>query len=305
MTYRIFVFGDSILDTGNTWIESNGTFPNPTLYPLHRFTNGLSMADYIGKQCTKNQVINSQAINSLNSFINKDVLINFSVASAHAETSPDKTNGISQLIDRYEGLANKSKECARIQSCDLVILEVGSNDVNSILRLENQTEAIQLYGTNMAAAVERLYTLGMRRLALFDVSPIQLSPKSLSLPIDEQNAIEKIVASLNTCLSSEVHLVATKLDQLDITLVPYNNIITSIAYQFTQFGLSNIRDAFLESEYRQDYFSTHDVRGYAFWDQIHPTNAGIEVAMPLLGKHLCPVKVQVSEPSHFISCCGL
>lgn len=131
---QLYIFGDSLSDTGNIYRATGGAYPSSPPYFQGRYSNGLVWVEYLasGLKLTPKQSTN--------------------FAFGGATTGTSSMNGIPGLLAQVD---NFTKAHPDINPNALYVLWAGANDYlygtsNSTMPIENLSKAIHLLSTRGA-----------------------------------------------------------------------------------------------------------------------------------------------------------
>ncbi|KAK9070645.1 hypothetical protein SSX86_011047 [Deinandra increscens subsp. villosa] len=199
-----FIFGDSLVDSGNNNGLVTAAKANYTPYGVDfpqgvtgRFTNGLTMADIIGQLLGFSNFIPSYAMTN-NGEINSGVNYGSGGAGIRDETGRNLGDRISMnkqllrhatIVSRLSNLQrNKTFTNEYIQKC-IYIIYMGSNDyINNYLMPNNYSTSTKYtpdqYATVLiqqySQQLKSLYELGARKIAVFGLGFIGCTPYEIS-----------------------------------------------------------------------------------------------------------------------------
>lgn len=252
---KMYVFGDSLSDTGNVFAETkflNSLFPDtiPVIPPSPfyfngRFSNGPVWVEYLAEDLQVQPT----------SF--------FNFAYGGATTGTDNT-----IIPFLPGLKTQVNSFASqnipVLNNDLFIVLAGANDY-----LPTQSPTFTPYTTakesvkNITQTVDQLSQKGAKNILVVNLPDLGKLPLTLGTPNSEH--LSKLTVSHNKAL-------AKGLGKLQKKLSPDTKLYTLDLYsQFNQwlsnpaqFGFSNVNTPCL-------LVACPTPNEYIFWDQIHPT----------------------------------
>ena len=240
---RIFVFGDSLSDTGNFYRLSGG-YPPPPFFQ-GRFSNGRlwveQLADALGMEIAAGD--------------------NYAVAGA--TTGFINVNG-----PAYPGLVGEiasfraTRNAAEAQGA-LFVVWAGANDF--FVALATGQAPAELIGNgvgNTVQAIQQLWQSGARHIMVVNVPDLGLTPYALGLNIGAP--VTQLSAAYNQVLNSA-------LDSLASAGIPTIRVdafatLRTMVTQPAQFGFTNVTDQLIIVGGNPDEF--------LFWNEVHPTTAG-------------------------------
>jgi phospholipase/lecithinase/hemolysin len=274
----LYVFGDSLSDSGNTFKLGNG-FPPPPY--AGRFSNGPVWVEYLGQELGLTPALFSD-VSTGATF--KDG-INFAVGGA--TTGIDNTlASTASFVSLFPGLANLPGLQQQIdaftrlipagESADpnaLYIVWAGANDYlpNAGMFTPAQTPIQPL--SNLTNAVASLDRLGAKNIMVVNLPPLGNTPLVLGLNQSFPGASQSFntlagfhnqgLEGLKEQVSPDVNLI-----DLDINTF-FNQVISDPA----KFGFTNSTDSCLNLT---PLIPCSNPDKYLFWDQFHPTTAAHE-----------------------------
>ena len=250
----LFIFGDSLSDTGNLF-DLTGFPPFP--YADGRFTNGDIWSDYFTDSLAfePEQVSNFAVGGSTTGDVNALETLIEGLAGVDL-TLP----GLSNQIDSYlTSLAGNQSD-----SDGLYVVWAGAND---LFNVPDDPADIPGFLTssinNIAEAISRLAAEGADTFLVPNLPNLGLTPRALSSGNSTQ--IESLSIAFNTGLAGALETLESK---LDIDIVEFDVLSgTADIINFSEsFGFTNVTDPLIRQ------FPPVD-SGFFWWDDIHPTTA--------------------------------
>ena len=244
---RIFVFGDSLSDTGNLFRLSGGYPPPP--YFEGRFSNGPlwveQLADALGMEIAAGD--------------------NYAVGGATTGhfNSNDGLNGrvYPGLLDEIASF--KATRSAADAQGALFVVWAGANDFFLALATGQDPEVLIGNGVgNTVQAIQQLWQAGARHILVVNVPDLGLTPYALGLNVG--GPVTQLSAAYNQVLSSA-------LDSLASAGIPTIRVdafatLRKMVAQPAQFGFTNVTDPLI--------MVGGNAHGFLFWDFVHPTTEG-------------------------------
>lgn len=270
---QMYVFGDSLSDTGNVFNVSQQTigtgFPPPP-YFNGRFSNGPNWVDYLAQDLN----LNPTPYTALATGIIPTQGINF--AFGGATTGLDNTiapllPGLQQQIGLF---ANTVPTDQAADPNALYVLWAGANDY-----LPTQSPTFQPFDNpdttigNLSFALNTLATIGAKNFLVLNLPDLGQLPLTNNTPIsDSLNTLSDLH---NTNLNTTLHAFSNTPGNLSIWLVDVNSLIADAFANPGNFGFTNVTDACLNN--LDCVVGGQSVQNqYLFWDNIHPTTASHE-----------------------------
>jgi phospholipase/lecithinase/hemolysin len=239
---QLYIFGDSLSDTGNIYRATGGVYPSSPPYFQGRYSNGLVWVEYLasGLKLTSEQRTN--------------------FAFGGATTGSSGMNGIPGLLAQVD---NFTKAHPDINPNALYVLWAGANDYlygtsNSTMPIENLSKAIQLLSTRGAKKilVANIPDLGKLPSTRYTANSNSLSQSAIA----HNQSLAKSFEVLNDKLGHDTQII-----ELDVNSL-YREAITEPA----KFGFTNVTNACLNN----NVAVCDNPDKFLFWDGIHPTTAG-------------------------------
>ncbi len=237
---QIYIFGDSLSDSGNLFQLTGGTIPYSPLYLPGRATNGLVWVEDL-----------SQSLG-----VEANSVHNFAIAGA--------TSGSQNVLQGFPGLDfqlnNFILTSGKATANDLFVLWAGTNDYN-VYGVDTNTVV-----PNLARGINVFTEKGARNIVvvnLFDLGKIPGAQGSVELT----NATNNHNRSLNVALGE----IARTNPNLNIIPLDVNALFHEIIAEPSRYGFVNVTDGYL-TEAASGISFTPDQ--YLFIDTIHPTARG-------------------------------
>jgi len=162
----LYVFGDSLTDSGNAYLGTGGAQANPTNgYYFGRFSNGPNFADDISLALLGAPTVPALVHGGLN----------FSVGGADAQFKPGAVSpSFLEQIGLYGTFIG-----APIPSDALVLITFGGNDVRDTIFTGGAID-FAAAGNDFTTGLGQLYGLGARNFVIVDTPDIGLLPVSIA-----------------------------------------------------------------------------------------------------------------------------
>ncbi|MDH3603998.1 MAG: SGNH/GDSL hydrolase family protein, partial [Candidatus Tectomicrobia bacterium] len=269
----LFVFGDSLVDTRNTFLATQGRpeGPVPVSPPYFegRFSNGVVGSEGLAAQ------LGLMAEPSLRGGTNYAF-----GGSRTLRTGPPELPGLLTQVDIFIA-AHPS-----VDSDALHMLSAGSNDLRDLLlagsESSEQTQAsVQTIVGHIIEAIERLAGHQGATFLVLNVPDLGRTPESQAAGFQE--AATALVMSFNQVLESALTTLEAELDIRIVRLDAFG-LVRRIAARPKRFGLTNVINACLTLE--TSPFLGNPLDGgtpcenpdeHLFWDFIHPSAAAHHV----------------------------
>ncbi len=264
---QIFVFGDSLSDSGNVRNLTGGSFPPAPAYYNGRFSNGPNWIDRFSDSLGLNPVLSTElgAVPPLPSDG-----INFALGGAtsgsgtvaHLATGVPALStlpGLSQQISTFQALYSGP---AAPDPNALFVLWVGGNDY-----LFNVNDPATVLN-NIGAAINSLSSLGAENFLIANL------PDLGETPFADINGGQPVADALNAATQAHNAGLEALLAGLDInySLLDINALFKEALADPAAFDFTNVEDAFL-LDCIQGGICPPGVTpsDYLYWDEIHPS----------------------------------
>ena len=267
----LFVFGDSLSDTGNLFNATSALgFPNPPSPPYFdgRFSNGPVAVEILADKLDLNLSLDS----------------NFAWSGARTGRDndfdrPDLGFEIPGLLDQIDSFAESvGSEGADPEA--LYLVWVGGND---LLFAEDPEAVVTEAVTNIASAVTALADLGAETIAVAQTPDLGRTPFALASGLFEE------ITDASLAFNAGLEETLTSLEEslgIDAILVDLFSISERIAENPSDFGFSNITDPFLVDGVPVD--ATADPGEFFFWDPAHFTTEAHEIYADVFQEAIAP-----------------
>jgi outer membrane lipase/esterase len=189
----LYVFGDSLVDAGNTQqlvVGLGGSDPTPAAagYFDGRFTNGINPADVVNLAIS--------GVNSDNSLAGGR---NFAFGGARARNDgagvPDLAAQVAQFSASVGGVANPNA---------LYLINVGGNDVFDILAGGSAPTIISAAAAAISTSVATLHSMGAQNIIFVGVGDVGSPPSANGAEIPGRNASIALNSAIQAALPSNV-----------------------------------------------------------------------------------------------------
>ncbi|MBH8565412.1 SGNH/GDSL hydrolase family protein [Nostoc sp. CENA67] len=263
----IYVFGDSISDTGNAFAASGNTFPPYPYYFNGRFTNGYNWIDEFAKRLNIDSP--TPYFNVANG-VTPNNGINFAFGGATTTPANTVTNaffGLPQEISAFQSYLNQTQQVADPDA--LYIFWLGANDYLPTdskdfvpFTTPNQTLA------NISNALQTIAGLGAKNLLVVNLPNLGNTPLGLSL----DKSIPGTSSGLNTLTQEHNNGLSQIIKELNANPALDLNIISldvnPILDNITKLGFTNTTEPCF-NKITLTICANPDK--YLYWDEIHPT----------------------------------
>lgn len=275
---NIFVFGDSLTDTGNAHLGADEFgVPDPTPPALGyfdgRLSNGPVWVDYLSQSLGFGLLEPRLAGGT-----------NYSVGGARAVPNADVSPDLAEQL----GLFTTDLAGNAADPNSLYVVNFGGNDARDILHGDADAPDVDDVAPLIAAGVEVLNELGARNILVSGIPNIGLQPeqngeeaegRTLSLALDE---------ALTAALDDLTLAAGTHLFRLD-----YFTVTDAIEADPTAFGFTQPLDLACLSVPG----ASPDCPGFLFFDLLHPTTNAHRLLANAALTALDPTATDVPEPA--------
>ena len=285
---RIYVFGDSLSDTGNL-ASVAGAFPDPPFFEGTRVSNGPVgveiLADGLGLE----------VLPSLHLLASSAVGTNYAVAGANAAGSEpiDLPWQLTAFLAKHGGVA---------PSDALYVVFIGGNDVRAARDAANFLEAWKTLSVGVLAhvgAVRALAVAGATNFLVVNSPDIGLIPETAELALErgDPHLPQRATAYswlYNAMLARRVARVEDRL-KVDVEEFDVFRIFRELIENPETYGFTNAQDACLGPGFvpRPDC----DFDRFVFFDNIHPTARVHEILGRAALRAIAEGTVEVSSPA--------
>ncbi len=283
----LFAFGDSLMDSGNAFAISGGTWPPSPPY-AQRFSNGPVAVEYLaghlGIPLAPSELGGT----------------NYAVGGATTGTRNYSFEigdppGLPATLENTGLLTQVGSFTAAPPSFDpatsLFMVWAGSNDFFlAFAEGENLATTLENAVTNIATAVGLLAAAGGDDLLVLNMPNLALTPFGLAQSPEVQAAMAAVSIAFNAALAEALD--AVRDDALiDLMMFDVAGLVESLAADPAAFGFTNVTEPCIAAG---PAVVAAGCPGFLFFDEVHPTTA----AHSLLGGLLfAQLPQQVPEPA--------
>ncbi|MDJ0555328.1 MAG: SGNH/GDSL hydrolase family protein [Microcoleaceae cyanobacterium MO_207.B10] len=243
----IYVFGDSLSDTGNAFAATGGLIPPSPPYFEGRTSNGQLWVETLAPQL---QLISDPNLNfavngATTGFVNNS-------NNLLPEGAPPLLIGLQAQIDQFIADTGGTDPDA------LYVVWAGANDY-----LGGNTQDVQSAIGNLSVAVNKLAAIGARNFMLPNIPDLGVTPLGLGLPPEQQQGLTLLTEAHNSALVAVSEILEQDPD-INIIDVDIKDLVDNIIANPADFGLTNVTDNFLAS-------GATNPDDFLFFDGVHPT----------------------------------
>ncbi len=267
---RLYVFGDSLSDQGNSFAATGQQLPPSPPYFPGRFSNGPVWTDFLGESLTLAPVTLAEAQTAP-----APQGINFAFGGASTGTTNNNNAllppgspslpGVTTQVELYQSLAASG---AATPDDALYVYWAGANDYVS-----GSATSAQQPLTNIGSDLEALYSSGARNFLVANLPDLGDSPVGQTRGAI---ALSQVSREHNQGLSTLLSDFGQRRSDATVTALDTGAIFETVQQNPTQFGFSSTGNCFAIAEL---FFSTPDPAKLAacgetalFYDELHPTS---------------------------------
>ena len=261
---EIYVFGDSLSETGNFYAATGGTFPPSPLYFDGRFSNGKAWIEHFAKAVGE-PVPTPSILGGSNFAFN-----GARAAGLSPYGTPDLTQQVSSHLLASGGAADPD---------DVFVIWAGANDIffgpslGESDYLRNAIEGIRW-------SIKALSDAGARNIVVLDLPPLGQTPFFNTIPpVSVQ--LDAASSAFNSELANLTCSLRSTLRHVRIADVKISRLFQAASRTPRLFGLQNVTDSatLFDPLTGIGYAATPgvDANRYLFWDSVHPTAHGHKI----------------------------
>ena len=238
----IYVFGDSLSDTGNVFAATFGFFPPRQFYFEGRFSNGPVWVEQLAEELGSPEDTRPAARGGNN----------FAVGGAETTALPAQ---LGSFVGRLES------ESEEIVASDLFVTWIGGNDL-----LNGEEADPEQVAGRIVAHLNALYALGARRFLVNNLPDLSQVPGEIGTPNAARTRARTI--EFNTALARGLSEFASMNSGAEVAQPDIFTLFETFTPVFPVLGFSNVTDR----AYNDDRGTVQeDSETYVFWDELHPT----------------------------------
>lgn len=252
---RLYVFGDSLSDTGNTFELLSGTLPESPPYYKGRFSNGLVWVENLSKQLN----------------IPKELVINYAFGGARAMQDSLPIPSLEKQVTQYIKYNTSADPNA------LYVVWAGANDVMNDVDKLNYKQIMKAVSSRVTAQLRILINHGAKTFFIPNLPNISSTP--LAQEKDALYGNKKYSEHINEMTLLYNQLLAVSLDNLqrEFPEVHFINFDTYDLINESSDILKSYGIKFFTQRCNPNWFaynllsSCSNPQEYLFWDTVHPT----------------------------------
>lgn len=253
---EIYIFGDSLSDTGNVFNATNGLIPPSPTYFHGRFSNGPVWVEYLASD--------------LGLKFNQNT--NFAFGGA---TTGTENIGLATLPGLQQQIESFKLSHIAVNPNSVYILWAGINDYLKYFfnDVPNPADIV----ANLSIAVKTLAEAGAKNILVVNLPDLGKFPVTGG---DKQasDLLRALTKTHNSILNIQLKLLSQALSSdINIILVDVNSLFNRIISNPGEFGLTNVTDSCLSRDLSIVSIGVPNQsvlcipEQFLFWDQIHPT----------------------------------
>ncbi len=276
---EIYVFGDSLSDTGNVFNATGGIIPPSQTYFNGRFSNGPIWVEYLASDLGLKLNLNT----------------NFAYGGA---TTGSKNIGIASLPGLQQQVNSFTSANPSANPNALYVIWAGTNDYLDYFfgDIPNPTQAVN----NLSVAVTALAAVGAKDFVVVNLPDLGNFPV-IGGNNQDSSLLSTFTNAHNSGLTINLNFLSQQLSS-DINIIPLdvNSLFNRIIAAPGEFGFTNVTESCVGdlsvvpiNVPKQPVNCEPDK--FLFWDQVHPTTSAHRLIGELAFSAVKPVPV--SEPS--------
>lgn len=255
---EMFVFGDSLSETGNFYAATGGAFPPSPLYFEGRVSNGKAWVEHLARFVRQPAPTPSLLGGTNFAFIGARA------AGVSAYGTPSVTEQVSSYLVASGGTADPT---------DIFVIWAGANDIFYGPGF-GETDFIPKAIAGIRSSIEALHAAGARKIIVLDLPPLGQTPFfNTNPPVAMQ--LDALAAAFNSELANMLRSLRTELRHVRIADAKISRLFPTITLAPQLFGLQNVVDSatLFDPVSGIGYAPAPgaDANRYLFWDSVHPT----------------------------------
>jgi phospholipase/lecithinase/hemolysin len=266
----LYVFGDSLSDTGNTFAATRGTIPVPRVnnsnrpaYFDGRFSNGPIWVDYFGSQINQPGLKPTPFVTLLANptTIPKDG-VNFAFGGAQTGKVSD-FRGFQNNIPGVLGQVGLLRQNLPVEPNALYSVFGGANDY-----FDGKTvnEVIE----NLTTSIGSLAQGGAKNFLVFNLPNLGESPFGKRSGFSDQ--LNQLTQAHNQQLASAISNLRTSNPDLNIYSVDINTLFNTIRATPAKFGFKDVTNPCVTGNFQQVTNICDNPDDFLFFDSVHPSS---------------------------------
>lgn len=268
----LYVFGDSLSDTGNAFAATQGTIPVPTVnnsdrpaYFDGRFSNGPIWVDYFGSQINQPGLTPTPFL-TLPANPNTIPTDGVNFAFGGAQTGEFSSfPGFQNNIPGVRGQVGLLRQ--NLQTVDpnaLYSVFGGANDYFN--GNTNVNQVVQ----NLTTSIGSLAQGGAKNFLVFNLANLGESPFGKRSGFSDQ--LNQLTQAHNTQLASAISSIRTSNPDLNIYSVDVNSLFNTIRATPAKFGFKDVTNPCVTGNFQQVTNICDNPDDFLFFDSVHPSS---------------------------------
>ncbi|KAI4300448.1 hypothetical protein L6164_033826 [Bauhinia variegata] len=292
---KLFVFGDSYVDTGNTmkvdssaWKDPYGeSFPGQ---PAGRFSDGRVLTDYIAKYLGVKSPVPYQLRESKPEHVKYGM--NFAFGGTGVFNTSSQYPNMTIQIDFFEQLIKNNVYTKTDLTPSVALVSVAGNDYSYYLLTNGSAEGFPSFLASVVNQTKinliRIYELGVKKIIVDGLQPLGCLPEvTLTSSFQQCNSTFNALVGIHNSLLNEAVAQLNQqakdnstfivLDLYDSFMSVLNHTSSTSGHKLKPccVGLSSeFSCGFVDDDNVKQYDVCDVPKSSFFWDLVHPTQAG-------------------------------
>jgi len=279
---KLFVFGDSLADTGNSWALTGNAFPPSPFYYQGRASNGPVSSEYLWESFNPGTTGPAPSSSGgTNYAINgaSTGLVNFNYFRDTTLYAPFLNQGAAPQLSSFI-IGNPSFN----PSTSLFMVWLFPNDVLSWLSTGNDSgtvlggapKTVNAQGlitngiTNIATMITALAGRGATEFLVPNMPDLGQTPLFRNNPVASP-LLSALTAAFNSNLDPALQTLQANLPGVEISRFQTDDLFAQVIANPNSYGFTNVIEACMIPS---PYTVCANPDQYLFWDDFHPTTAG-------------------------------
>jgi phospholipase/lecithinase/hemolysin len=256
---QMVVFGDSLSDTGNTYIATSGLLPGPPAYATGLFTDGPNSAPATTGPVGvwDQQLATLLNVSSPTPYLAGTGGANFAFGSAQTGNDPNfpNNNGVPYIGDQVN--VYLSTQSSSLSSSTLYTFWGGANDILNGVSPQTAVD-------NLVQNIDTLAADGGKYFMWLNLPPLGDTP--FGLASGESTTLNALSGLFDSEWAAAMQQIEMQFPSITLVGVDVNSLFNSILADPAAYGFANINSPAQGLNV--------DPNTYLFWDGLHPTTEG-------------------------------
>jgi len=266
---NIFVFGDSLSDSGNVYLATSFLTPAAPPYSPGRFSNGLNYADLMSVQL-RGEPLNPSLAGGTNyawggAFTGTDGLV------------PNMVKQSTDYADATGGQADPNALYVVWGGANDVFAAIGATAVDPLMGFQVGQATVDESTANLQIILGDLAEHGARNILVANLPDLGLTPRGRSHGAGIAGYASFISLAFDTQLDEILDGLAASYDGLNLHRLDVYSLLNDVVAHPGAYGLSNVHDSCYTGGLTGGGSVCADPNSYLFWDDLHPTAAAHQV----------------------------